>query len=475
MKQIIFHFFLLLCGNSVLEGEPRVKRTKVKVQVLASGSYSDASIITLSESLIRRWKIPAGGSIQLRFGSAKQEVRVSTAQTPGVIRIAHSLSAKWGLSHGISLCLQYKPSSKTLQLGPLIAVLVSRVTGEDDRPFGANSAFCRELHEAGRVFGASVYFCTPDDVNGASDSVRGHYYAGRWLRGAFPIPDVIYNRLTSRKLENRSSVQQFISMAKSKYRSVMFNEKYLNKNEVFDALQQQPGIRLYLPESHLLTSCQMLKSMCTKYSTVFLKPITGSLGKGIIRIRKQPGGSFICHFTNLTGARKQSYSSLQQLCSAISAKIKSQRYQIQQGLPLISIGGRPVDFRALVQKGDGGKWDVTSIVARIAGNHHFVSNVARGGTLSTVKNVLSRARGGKGGSLKLKRSALQIAKGIDEQITGHFAELGIDLAMDKSGRVWLIEVNSKPSRDDNTQLDETAKIRPSVKTVMKYARYAARF
>lgn len=76
----------------------------------------------------------------------------------------------------------------------------------------------------------------------------------------------------------------------------------------------------------------------------------------------------------------------------MSGKMKTTRYQIQQGLTLIDNSGRPVDFRALVQKNRTGKWSVTSIVARIAGGSHYVSNLARGGSLSTVKDAVAKTQ-----------------------------------------------------------------------------------
>jgi hypothetical protein len=453
-----------------------MKRTKVKIQISANLS-PDGSVIMLSEALVKKWKIQATQSIQLRFGAGRQEVRIVSVSQAGVLRLSDALASRWGLKHGDPLCIQYKASTKSLQLGPLIGVMVSRVyQSNSEKLFGATTAFCREMTEACKLYGAAVFFCTPDDLQGSSDTIKGwHYSGGRWVRSTFPVPHVLYNRLTSRRYENLSNVQQFIQHARSKHRTTLFNEKYLNKTEVFDALRKEAGLQTYLPESHLLRSFSTLKSMCSKYSTVFLKPITGSLGKGIIRVRKQDNGSYVCHFTNVNGAKKQSYSSLTALYSSISGKVKSQRYQIQQGLTLIQAGGRPVDFRALVQRDKTGQWEVTSIVGRIAGNHHFVSNLARGGSLCTVKEALSRSGSSALGAARLKRAALNIAKGIETQIQGHFAELGVDLALDTSGRVWLLEVNSKPSKDDNTPLNAERKIRPSVKTVVQYARYAAKF
>ena len=151
---------------------------------------------------------------------------------------------------------------------------------------------------------------------------------------------------------------------------------------------------------------------------------------------------------------------------------------IQQGLTLIETGGRPIDFRALTQKNASGKWTITSIVSRTAGSHHFVSNLARGGTLSKVGEAVAKSNlpvsFRKGAYGRLQKAALEIARGIDTHIPAHFGELGIDLALDTSGRVWLLEVNSKPSKNDNTPLNE-GKIRPSVRMMIQYARYVSGF
>jgi glutathione synthase/RimK-type ligase-like ATP-grasp enzyme len=283
--------------------------------------------------------------------------------------------------------------------------------------------------------------------------------------------------LTSRKFENQANVQQFIREVKSRYGGHVFNEKYLNKTEVFDALKVDSSLQTYLPESYLLKNYQMLKSMCAKHRVIFLKPIVGSLGKGIIRIAGEQG-RYVCHFSNVNGTIKQNFATMSSLFKAISGKLKRAKFQIQQGVNLISVSGSPVDFRALVQRDDKGEWKITSIVGRIAGSRHFVSNLARGGSLGTVGSVLGRSNLSSGGYAaahqRLRKAALDLAKGVETHIPGHFAELGIDLGVDTGGKVWLIEVNSKPSKDDNSALDG-AKVRPSVRQTVKYARFLARF
>ncbi|MFD2613498.1 YheC/YheD family endospore coat-associated protein [Paenibacillus gansuensis] len=455
-----------------------MQSSKVTVQVLGS-SIQDDLVIWIGDKLMKQHKLPAHQPVTLKFGAWKQQARVVPVPKGDGVRIQPDLARRMGLKAGTQLRIQYKATSHTLILGPVIAVLVSRSYPQfQDRPFGAITAFCKELTDACRSQGAFVYFFTPNELGSQSSTIQGWSYADHWFKAEFPAPDVLHNRLTTRKLENKPSVQHFMKEVKTRYRTSVFNEKFLNKTEVFQALQQEQNLQRYLPESYLFKNYAMLKSMCSKHPVVFLKPIRGSLGKGIIRITRMSDNSYQCHFTNVNGARKQNFPKLLNLFTAISGKMKANRYQIQQGLQLMEVAKRPVDFRALVQKNLEGQWELTSIVARIAGNQHFVSNLARGGTLSSVKeavaksNLSAQARNDLSG--KMKRAALDIAAGIESQIPAHFGELGIDLAVDSYGRVWLLEVNSKPSKNDNTQMDDT-KIRPSVRRMVQYARFLSGF
>jgi glutathione synthase/RimK-type ligase-like ATP-grasp enzyme len=264
---------------------------------------------------------------------------------------------------------------------------------------------------------------------------------------------------------------------KSRYGAAVFNEKYLNKTEVFEALRQDAAMIPYLPESHLFKKFSLLKTMMNRHSSVFLKPITGSLGKGIIRMSKQ-GDRFVVQSTLLSGIRKQHFASLEGAFPSIAGKLRQQKYQIQQGLRLMEVGGRPVDFRALVQKGRTGEWNVTSIVGRIAPVGSFVSNVARGGSLSSAKDAIAKSNLPAGtrtiALTRLRKVSIELARSLENRIDAHFGELGIDLAVDQRGKVWLLEVNSKPSKDDNTPL-RSGNIRPSVRQLIEYCQHLAKF
>jgi hypothetical protein len=451
---------------------------KIDVQVISSGILSD-DVLMLGESLMKQWKIPAQQHLALQFGSFSHSVTIVPVPRYAGMRISQTLARRMGIFSGTPLRIKYQTTTRTLALGPLIGVLISRDNPlQPEKPFGDITMFCRELTDACRSQGAYVYFFTPSAIGSSLSTVEGWVYAKGWQRMALPAPDVVNNRLTSRKLENDPLVQKFIKEIKHRYSAHVFNEKFLDKSEVFDALKKDVTLQKYLPESHSLQNFTMLKSMCSRYSAVFLKPVRGSLGKGIIRLSRIGSENWQASYATVSGTKRQTFTSLVKLFSSISGKMKTVRYLIQQGLQLIEIGGRPVDYRALTQKNASGKWAITSIVSRTAGTNQFVSNIARGGTLSTVRESVAKSnlpvqfRGD--ASSRLQRAALDIAHGVDTHIPAHFGELGIDLALDTSGRVWLLEVNSKPSKNDNTPLHE-GKIRPSVRMMIQYARYISGF
>ncbi|XEC96453.1 YheC/YheD family protein [Paenibacillus tarimensis] len=453
-------------------------KTKVAVHVNSSGIPDDT--LMLGEAYLKHLKIPQGQSIMLKFGSYRQQVKVIPVQRYDGLRVSHLLARRMGIHTGTTLRLNFRQAAMTLSLGPLIGVLISRdYPGMPDKPFGSITLFCKELVDACQVQGAYVYFFTPNQIGSSTSSVQGWVYASRWHRVEMPVGDVINNRLTTRKLENKPSVQHFLREVKSRYQTHVFNEKFLDKSEVFEALRNDQSLHRYLPESHLLKSFNVLKTMSLRYPTIFLKPVRGSLGKGIIRITRLEKGKYQAQYATSLGTKKEYFSSLAKLFTSISGKMKTVRYQIQQGLQLIEIQKRPVDFRALVQKNITGNWGVTSIVARIAGNQHFVSNLARGGTLSPVKEAVYKSNLPASAKVaapgRLQKAALEIANGIEAHIPAHFGELGIDLALDHGGNVWLLEVNSKPSKNDNTPLNNDQKIRPSVRLMIQYARYLTGF
>lgn len=66
---------------------------------------------------------------------------------------------------------------------------------------------------------------------------------------------------------------------------------------------------------------------------------------------------------------------------------------------------------------------------------------------------------------ELKILAIKIANLLNKNTDGYLGELGIDIGMDKQGHLWIIEVNSKPSKKLEEHIEKT---RPSTKALLEY-------
>jgi hypothetical protein len=118
---------------------------------------------------------------------------------------------------------------------------------------------------------------------------------------------------------------------------------------------------------------------------------------------------------------------------------------IQQGISLARIGGRPIDYRVKVVK-NGGVWEFRSMVGRLARPGLFVTNLCKGGTMLSCREGLRRSLPRIKASAKkaeMRRLTLVCIELMERHFPG-IGELGFDYAVDLSGKIWILEVNTRP-------------------------------
>jgi glutathione synthase/RimK-type ligase-like ATP-grasp enzyme len=357
-----------------------------------------------------------------------------------------------------------------LRFGPILGILINQdlQETEPDQPFGAMTRFLEECILAGKNRGVVVTVLRPEEIILKNKTVRGWVYEqNQWQKALFPLPDVVYNRITSRRIEAQPQLQQKIQHLRNLHHVSIFNECFLDKQQVYDILKRDPEIQTMLPETYPFSS-NILRIMLMKYPCLYLKPTNGSLGNGIIRVTYH-GGRITCQYTSATRNLKQTVRSVPEAVKWLQRRIRRSPYIIQQGLTLVREDGRPIDFRVLVQKNIRGEWVVTSTVGRVANDQDIVSNLARGGTLRKAGEVLMSLQvPNKPTPAQLRAKAVRIAQTFEQLADGHYAELGIDLALDIKGKIWILEINSKPSKTDDTVINPTLTTRPSVSRLIDY-------
>lgn len=443
---------------------------RVQIQIVPNRYFPPQMNMVISRYLAQKLHLQQH-NIWTAFGSAAGTGLVALTQTQSpLIRISASLAQRLHLTQQLSTNMRYDPKGYVLRFGPILGILINQdlQETEPDQPFGAMTRFLEECILAGKNRGVVVTVLRPEEIILKNKTVRGWVYEqNQWQKALFPLPDVVYNRITSRRIEAQPQLQQKIQHLRNLHHVSIFNECFLDKQQVYDILKRDPEIQTMLPETYPFSS-NILRIMLMKYPCLYLKPTNGSLGNGIIRVTYH-GGRITCQYTSATRNLKQTVRSVPEAVKWLQRRIRRSPYIIQQGLTLVREDGRPIDFRVLVQKNIRGEWVVTSTVGRVANDQDIVSNLARGGTLRKAGEVLMSLQvPNKPTPAQLRAKAVRIAQTFEQLADGHYAELGIDLALDIKGKIWILEINSKPSKTDDTVINPTLTTRPSVSRLIDY-------
>ncbi len=445
---------------------------KVQIQIMPQQQFPHHIDLVMSQALARKLEIRTP-FIWLAFGSAVAKGRVAFGQmNKSLIRISSNLAEQLKINHQPWIRAHFDTHSLRLRFGPVFGILINAHPQEHHaQPFGLMTKFINECCAAGLSKGIRIAVFTPEHLDlKRNESTAWIKQKRHWRSTTYPLPDVIYNRITSRRIEQEEVLQKKLSLIRNHFRIPLFNERFLDKYQVYQILDKNERIRNQLPRTYLFRDKKSL-TLFKQYPVVYLKPTNGSLGSGIIKITRTRDG-WIYQASTSVGTVQRTLKSNFKMIQFLQQKIGKKPYIAQQGLRLMKFGNRPVDFRILVQKRREGIWKITSAVARIANSQHIVSNLARGGTIRKAGDVLRELPYPQKPTLaKMRVTALNIAKAFEQSAEGHFAELGIDLAIDTHGKIWLIEINSKPSKTDDTVVNPTSHFRPSVLHLIEYVLY----
>lgn len=377
--------------------------------------------------------------------------------------------------------LKLDKNQPVANIGPVIGILISRNKRLRRPPFSRQKYLLRGFVSAGKSMGAVVYAFNPEGIDLENKCIEGYfpYKNGTaeitWKKSCFPLPDVIHNRILSRTTERTSAVRQALEITNN-YGIKCFNPKFLNKWETHDILWQNPGLRRFLPETVKYQSVEKLVRFLHKYPLVYLKPWHGSLGKDIIRIKEERN---IYTYIHRQGKHiiSDTWADAAEMAAAVTNFVGRRSYLIQQGLDLVTYFGRVFDIRVLIQKNRVGCWEVSATVARIGKDGSPFPNIAAGGSTLAIEQIwqelFHRDWLTSSGREQIAQMAKLVAVTLDERL-GNFGEMGLDIGLDKKGRFWLIEVNSKPSRKVFPQGDKSLKAR-SIRLPMEYALHWAGF
>jgi glutathione synthase/RimK-type ligase-like ATP-grasp enzyme len=187
-----------------------------------------------------------------------------------------------------------------------------------------------------------------------------------------------------------------------------------------------------------------LYEMLHKYRMVYIKPITGTYGNGVMRVEWQEGT--VQPYWYQTGVYKKRFYTFDDLYRSLRQDTLERNYLVQKGIQLLTYRNNRFDIRVMVQQNLKRKWETTGIIGRVANPRKIVTNVHNGGTLKPVETLLASylPKQEKYQYIQeLKRLGLKIAKTLQKKYRG-LKEIGVDVALDHDLKAWVLEVNSAP-------------------------------
>ncbi|MNJ52792.1 Endospore coat-associated protein YheD [compost metagenome] len=197
--------------------------------------------------------------------------------------------------------------------------------------------------------------------------------------------------------------------------------------------------------------------------TLYVKMLDAELGEGLLLIGRDGSNQLF----------RRRFRSRQGGLDWIHKFIGASTFLLQPYLQLNNSKGEPFDVRVLMQKNENGVWSMTGMAVRAGRKHSLTSNLHGGGTAHRALPFLTAELGEHAGQ-KAARIIRNLSHDIPEHLESNFgrlAELGIDFGVDRTGHVWILEVNSKPGRSSLFRIGDMQGARKSVENPIQYARY----
>lgn len=288
--------------------------------------------------------------------------------------------------------------------------------------------------------GADFVYFSPKCVNFDTQRINGYKYIdGAWEKTETSFPDVIYNAGASKKLSTSKDI-----LVRLKETIPFTSYSIGNKLNVYNRLKEFKEFSKYVIPSEAVDSEETLLNFLDLYNKVVFKPVDGHMGQDVYFIEKSKD-TF-----NVTVETQKYNFILSEIKEFLWNKLKKDAYIVQPYISSKTKAGISYVLRLHVQKDEEDKWTITSIYPQFAANGSIVSNIASGGSTNYLEPFLKQEFGVECFNIKryLEIFSIQLASHMDKIQKTCFSEtldeLGIDVGLDDSGKIWIYEINWRP-------------------------------
>jgi glutathione synthase/RimK-type ligase-like ATP-grasp enzyme len=412
------------------------RREKVRQRFNIIPDFTKEGVITFSAEGISKTAVKNRKIAYVRFGVKCCEVKVASSceiEKNEILLskdIIEELKIPAFLSYEMILC------KNSIIIGPYIGMLSERKEERLNQIVGNLKSYVYGYEEIG---GAVLVF-SEEGVDMDRQLIRGFIFNPEnqsWEKGVYSYPAAIFKRTGIRK-RLRNHFQSLLGDA-------VFNNYVFNKWEAHEWLSSIEAVREYLPDTVLYYQPADIRLFLREWQSAYIKPIYGSQGTGIFRLDAR-GSWFVLHSSQDGEDLEQYFKEREELDGFLKTSLKPEGYIVQRSLKLISTEERTIDFRLMLVKGGDGYWKDIGIIARHGSKGNITSNVSTGGTAEkaelTFKRVLNLSEE-EANHLRNRMSAIGKEAALGLESCGlSCGNLGIDMAIDIEGHIWIIEINN---------------------------------
>lgn len=322
--------------------------------------------------------------------------------------------------------------------GILISGRIHKKFPETEGRLGKTLSF---YENAARKNNIKICYFRPSDIDFNNREVKG------WVKSShgyklikIHLPAVIFRRTSYGKKYDR-----LFSPLCNKGDLYLFNLRRFKHKKYDDYLffHKNETLRKHLPETMKATP-ESIREMMEKYNQLIIKPNSGRVGKGIMKLEKSEGHwKFLYKKKQEKEIRWETIEFKNDLPSRLIKKMNKGSFLVQERINLATVSGCPFDMRVSVQKNCFGTWQISGIIAKLAERGHFITNLTQGGTSYPLSRLLEGHPSlSPGKVLHNLVPFVLLAADYLEKSYPFLADLGFDIGITPEGFPYIIELNT---------------------------------
>ncbi|MEH7381550.1 YheC/YheD family protein [Bacillus sp. JJ1533] len=326
------------------------------------------------------------------------------------------------------------------KIGPIVAIL----TGfSKDNTFIGNLKVLKKTLLSLQENGALGIIITPKSIQEQSVEAFTFYQPlQKWIKLRTPLPDVVYNRIPYRHMEEGLAFTKVVTFLKMK-EIPFFNPSFFSKWEIYQILKNNDFVHRFLPDTTLIKDKSDIEEMLAKHPILYLKSSTGHKGINLYRL-KTVHNEIIVESPH----EKQSYPTLIPFWKKFMDDFSVNDYLLQEAIRADTYDGKQYDLRLLCHYYEK-KHIISGIGVRVAGKNGVTTHVPNGGSIIPYELVRSRFD-----EVLLKKLVNEVGKVLLDETGEFIGEFSIDLGRSVDGRMYIYEINSKPMVFDEDQIQQ---------------------